>query len=393
MYNRDLSTHIQQLSKDYPVVTVTGPRQSGKTTIVKSLFSEKPYISLENIDEREFAKQDPKGFLNQFKSGAILDEAQYAPDLFSYIQTRVDNNQKPGEFILTGSQNFLLLEKISQSLAGRTAILHLLPLSYAELKPYKQLSLDEFICSGGYPRIHANNLNPNIWIKNYINTYIERDVRQIKNITDLSKFQLFIRLCAGRIGQLVNYSSLGNETGIDTATVKAWLSILQTSFIIFLLQPHHNNFNKRLVKQPKLYFYDTGIASYFLGIKRPEDLLIHYMRGNLFENFVINELIKFQYSQGNEHNLFFWRNNHGNEVDIIIDQGTELIPIEIKSSQTINHSFYTGIKYWQSLSKTNTSYIIYGGDTNRIHSDGITLLGWKDINKIPFLKYDTNPHL
>jgi predicted AAA+ superfamily ATPase len=276
----------------------------------------------------------------------------------------------------------LLLEKISQSLAGRVAIAHLLPLSYQEIKSHiVNINIDTLIFNGGYPRIYAKHINPNDWHKSYINTYVERDVRQIKNISNLSTFQRFIRLCAGRVGQLLNIASLATECGIDQTTARSWISILETSFLVFLLKPHHKNFNKRLVKQPKLYFYDTGLMCYLLGIEKPQDLLNHYARGHLFENFVIGELIKQLFNHGKEHNLYFWRDHHGHEIDLVIEQGQNLIPVEIKSGQTISTDFFKGIKYWQDLSNSATGFVIYAGTTNQIRTN-INILSWKNLQQI-----------
>jgi uncharacterized protein len=383
MIARHLTNYLLDAVSKYPVIALTGPRQSGKTTLVKKIFPKKGYVSLEDIDHREFALNDPRGFLNQHEGGLIIDEAQYAPSLFSYIQTRVDQNKKPGEFILTGSQNFLLLEKISQSLAGRAAISHLLPLTYQELKtsPCDFKDVSELLFKGGYPRIYDQDLNPTDWYKNYVRTYVERDVRQIKNISDLSKFQLFIKLCAGRIGQLLNLSSLATEVGVDQRTIRSWLSVLEASFLIFLLKPHHQNFNKRLVKQPKLYFCDTGLACYLLGIEKNEEVSTHYARGSLFENFIITELLKKRLNQGKDPNLYFWRDNHGHEVDIILSQGNKLIPVEVKSGATITPDFLKNITYWTGLSGEGQAYLIYGGELNQKRS-AVTILSWKDMDEM-----------
>lgn len=388
MLNRKITKYLKKLAKDYPVVTLTGPRQSGKTTLVKQVFPKKNYVSLEDVDNRMFAINDPRGFLSKFSNGAIIDETQYAPELFSYIQTIVDTNKKAGEFILTGSQNFLLLEKVTQSLAGRTAILHLLPLSYEEIIKSKKFDDDLYsiIFNGGYPKIYASNINSTQWYRNYLSTYIERDIRQIKNIADLSKFQLFIKLCAGRVGQLVNMSSLGTECGIDSTTVRAWLSILENSFVIFLLRPHYKNFNKRLVKQPKLYFYDTGLICYLLGIHKKAELLTYYMKGNLFENYIVSELVKRQFNKGLDHNLYFWRDNHGHEVDIAISQGEQIIPIEVKIGETINDSFFTGIEYWKKLSHHEKAYVVYGGNSYQFRSNGTKVINWRQLHLIDELK-------
>jgi predicted AAA+ superfamily ATPase len=383
MIERDIQASLLHTSSQYPVLVLTGPRQSGKTTLVKTLFPKKHYVSLEDLDEREFAINDPRGFLNRSPTGLIIDEVQHVPALFSYIQTRVDENQKNAEYILTGSQNFLLLEKVAQSLAGRADITHLLPLSLNELKN-ANISLEnpfKLIMEGFYPRLYKAPLDIVKWQSNYVRTYIERDVRAVKNIMDLSKFQLCLKLCAGRIGQLLNMSSLANECGVDQTTIKSWISIMESSFIIYLLRPHHKNFNKRLVKQPKLYFYDTGLAAYLLGINSAETLFTHYAKGGLFENFIISDLIKQYYNLGKEPALYFWRDHQGNEIDLLIEHKDQLIPIEIKSGETITQEAFKGIKYWQQLSGNKTAYVIYAGDQNQQRTVA-RVLSWKNFGKL-----------
>ncbi len=380
MIERAISAYLLKAAKSYPVVTITGPRQSGKTTLIKHLFSDKPYVSLEDLDERLLALADPKGFLSKFPKGAIIDEAQHVPSLFSYIQTRVDLRNEPGQFILSGSQNFLLLENITQSLAGRTAVIFLLPLSHSELVLANIVSSKPFdlIFKGFYPRLYQDvPLDSSDWCKNYILTYLERDVRHIKQIEDLSKFQFFLRLCAGRIGQLLNFSSLASECDISLNTVKSWLSILEASFIIFLLKPYHKNFNKRLVKKPKLYFYDTGIASHLLGIEKADQLSTHYQRGNLFENFVVLEIMKAFMNQGKTPTLYFWRDNHGHEIDLIIEQSSKQLAVEIKSSQTFSKNFTAELDLWCSLSGNPGGYVVYGGAQSHPFKTH-TILSWKD---------------
>lgn len=384
MIPRHISDYLLSVGKQFPVITITGPRQSGKTTLVKSLFSDKQYVSLENPDEKEFALQDPRGFFSRFKNGAIIDEAQNVPHLFSYLQEIVDNSNKGGEYVLTGSQNFLLLEKISQSLAGRTVITHLLPLSYSELSPTLKPPKPEvwdLIFRGFYPRIYDQHLNPSDWCKSYIATYVERDVRKITAVTDLSKFQTFIRLCAGRIGQLLNVASLASDCGIDHATAKSWLSILEASFIIFLLKPYHRNFNKRLVKQSKLYFHDTGLACYLLGIEHTNTLTQHFIKGSIFENFVISELIKFRLNQGKDSHLYFWRDHHGNEIDVVFERNSQLTAIEVKSGQTITSDSFKGLDYWQKLTGYDSRYLVYAGDREYIRQN-IQVINWQNITSI-----------
>jgi hypothetical protein len=389
MLKRILEKKLSESAKQYPVVTLTGPRQSGKTTLVKMAFPDCDYVSLEEPDHRAFALEDPRGFLSQFSKKVILDEIQRAPDLFSYIQTIVDTKDISGQFILTGSQNFLLLQKVSQSLAGRCAVLHLLPFSLSELKERKPLDVDVIgrrlpaknrelqdrlptvLFQGFYPRIHDKHLDPNDWLGNYFQTYIERDVRDIVNVEDLETFSRFVRLCAGRNGQLLNLSSLANDCGITHTTSKRWISILEASFIVFLLRPHFKNFSKRLIKSPKLYFLDTGLLSYLLRIRSAEDLRIHALYGSIFESFVISELLKGYLNGGREPPVYFWRDSTGNEIDIIIDNGDELTPVEIKAGQTIASDFFKGIRFWKKLvqDEEQGAAVVYGGERSHIRSD------------------------
>lgn len=387
MIKRKIAKQLLRLSNDYPVLSLTGPRQSGKTTLVKELFSETHrYVSLEDLDTRTYASTDPRGFLKEYDRNVIFDEIQHVPELFSYIQGIVDQDRLPGQFILTGSQNFLLLEKISQSLAGRTAILHLLPLDLRELKEANipLSSFEEILLRGFYPRLYETALNPTEWYHNYLKTYIERDIRQIKNIHDLGTFQLFVKSCASRTGQLIDLTSLGNDCGISHNTAKAWLNILEASFIIFFLRPHYNNYNKRLVKTPKLYFYDTGLLCNLLDIQTSDQLKSHYLKGGIFESFVISELLKKQMHDLTYSSLYFWRDHRGNEIDCLIEKGLQLIPIEIKSGKTIATDFFDGLSYWNDLSGVDPkdSFIVYGGDQNQKRSKA-NVLGWKDCDQIP----------
>lgn len=378
---RDIKTFLLYCAEKFPVITITGPRQAGKTTLAKTLFSDKKYISLEDLDTREVATKDPRGFLSSLGPNVILDEAQNCPELFSYIQTIVDERKQNGQFILTGSQNFLMLEKVSQSLAGRTAIINLLPFSYNEIATkYSDEASEAYqlIYNGGYPAIYDRKLEPAVWYQSYISTYIERDVRKIINVQDLSRFQTFLRLCAGRIGQLINLSSLATECGTNYNTIKSWLSVLEASYVIYMHRPHFKNFNKRLVKQHKLYFYDTGVACNLLGIQNKNQIFSHYMGGALFENFVIIEMMKNKFNAGKSHNLYFWRDNHGHELDVLMDEGGSLLPIEIKSSQTFNAGMLSGLKYWQQLAKTKDGYLVYQGNKN-FTFENFNILEWKAI--------------
>jgi len=389
MIKRELESELKGDARQFPVIAVLGPRQSGKTTLVRATFKKYNYISLEELDNKQKAISDPRHFLESLenKYGIILDEIQNAPDLLSYIQTYVDMHKKPGYFIITGSQNILLNEAISQTLAGRVVILTLLPLSIKELSKANLLtkSLEKTMFTGCYPRIFDEKLKPRKWYANYIRTYIERDVRMLKNVASLSLFQKFIKLCAGRIGQLVNLTSLGNDCGISANTARDWLSILECSYIIFILRPHHKNFSKRLIKSPKIYFYDIGLACSLLEIDNQKELNTNYLRGNLFESFVLSELIKSRYNKDMRPNLYFWRDRQGHEVDCIIEKGNKLTPIEIKVAKTVNPSFFDELEYWNELSNSpaSNSFLIYGGKDKYIRK-GMHVLGWQFLTKTFF---------
>lgn len=385
MINRILHKILLEISTYYPVVTITGPRQSGKTTLIKKVFPKLPYVLLETPDIKERALEDPKSFLANFKNGAILDEIQNVPQLFSYIQGIVDDNDSI-KFILSGSQNFLLLQNINQTLAGRTAVLKLLPFSLEELKPtkYKIKNSLNYIFKGSYPRLYDKNIPTENFYSDYIQTYVERDVRTIKNIGNLNTFRRFLQLCAGRIGQILNIDSLATISGISLNTAKSWLSILEASYIVHLLQPHHKNFNKRLIKRPKLYFYDTGLACNLLRIKSAEQLELHHMRGSLFENFILNELLKSKLNKAQIPNFYFWRDKHGKEIDCIVETAEKLIPIEIKSGKTYTKYYFKNLNYWNKLSNSHAtdSYLIYNGDNNETLLNG-HLISWNSLDEIP----------
>lgn len=377
MIKRTLSTKIQQLSEKFPIITVTGPRQSGKSTLLKSQFPDYRYVSLENLDMREFATSDPHGFLATYDRHVIIDEAERVPSLFSYLQTHVDEINEPGMYMLAGSRNFHLMEAIDQSLAGRTTVLKLLPFSRLELHNANQLpeSINSQIFTGFYPRIYDKDIAPTDYYPSYITTYVERDVRTILKITDLNRFTRFIRLCAGRIGQLLNMSALATEAGITKPTVEAWLSVLEASYILYRLEPNFNNYNKRIVKTPKLYFYDTGLACSLLGISSAEQLDTHFLRGGLFENMVVNQFIKQNFNAGIKPDLTFWRDSAGLEVDLIRTNGIELYGYEIKSGNTFHPDYFNGLDKWSTLSGTPSKRltVIYGGDTNLQTSAGTVL--------------------
>ncbi len=387
MFSRKMTPLLLQAASKLPVIAILGPRQSGKTTLAKSTFSGHVYVSLENYDERELAITDPQRFLksNENEHGIIIDEVQHAPKLLSYIQTYVDQEHKPGYIVITGSQNILLNQSISQTLAGRIALFTLLPLSIGELKANTLLpkTVDILTFKGCYPRIYAYDIEPTGWYLDYSETYIERDVRQIINVVDLSIFKRFIRLCAARTGQLLNIHSLAIDCSIDLRTAKAWLSVLEASYIIFFLQPHYKNFNKKLIKTPKLYFYDTGLACALLGIKSQEQFDTHYLRGSLIESLLIADIRKHYYNIAQRPDqVYFWR-DQTNEVDCIIEHVSDLIPIEIKASTTIVSDFFTGLNYWADITQHiyPKGYVIYGGFKNQERAQG-TAVSWQDIDTI-----------
>ncbi len=383
MIKRRLESKLRQWASQYPVVTVTGPRQSGKTTLCRSLFSEKPYLSLEDLDNRDFARTDPRGFLREIPDGAVLDEIQHAPDLVSYIQTRVDDVQQPGMFILTGSRQFEMMESVSQSLAGRTAVARLLPFSYGELYSHENPpTVNAMLYAGFYPRIHDQHLNPTEALSFYLATYLERDVRQILAVNDLDRFTIFIRLCAGRTGQLLNMQALGNECGITHNTARSWISVLQASGIVKLLRPWHVNFGKRLVKTPKLYFLDTGLACFLLGIQKQEHLVGHPLRGALFETFAVSEAYKQHDHSGLAERLWFYRDSHGNEVDLLAGSETELSAWEIKSAMTVSSDFFKGLKILsQNTEALQSQAILYCGE-KKMTRLGIDIVPWERIDDL-----------
>lgn len=383
MYTRALSPDILAAAQYFPVVALLGPRQSGKTTLAQNLFPHHRYLSLEDLDLREAAHRDPKTFLqaNSNPQGIIIDEFQHVPTLLSYLQTIVDRDPKPGYFVLTGSQNFLMNQAISQSLAGRISLHTLLPLSIAELKANKILpdEIEPMLFQGCYPAIFAKQIPPERLYKNYLQTYIERDVRQLANIGDLTKFQTFIRLCAARVGQLINFTSLGNEAGVSDVSVRRWLTILEASYIVFRLAPFHQNFGKRLIKSSKLYFYDTGLLCSLLQI-RSTDLATHQNRGNIFESFIIADILKFYFNQGKTPRIYFWRDKSEHEIDCLIEDGQSILPIEIKSGRTYSPRFFEGINFWHSLraSKSQDGLVVYAGSSSLVRSHP-HLLSWQDL--------------
>lgn len=384
---REIERELLSMARAYPTVTVLGPRQSGKTTLVRALFADKPYVSLENPDEREFASQDPRSFFATYPQGAILDEIQRLPQLLSYIQGIVDARQDKGLFILTGSHQHELHQSISQSLAGRTSILKLYPFCLTELpQAFQKKELDYYIHQGMYPRVYDDQLDPTKFYRNYLQTYIERDVRQMVNIKDLNMFHRFVKLCAARVGQVFNANSLSNEVGVSSNTIQQWLSILEASFIVFRLQPYFENFGKRMIKSPKLYFVDVGLAVYLLDIHREAQLARDPLRGNLVENFVVSEFIKYAANEGMEPNAYYYRDSNQHEVDLVFKRGHRLVPVEIKASKTFHATFLNGLNYFKQLvpERVLQSFLIYTGE--RIQSIGSThITNYTQIKKI----YDT----
>ncbi len=388
MIPRAATPTLERLAKGFPVIVISGPRQSGKTTLAKTVFSHKTYVSLENPDERAFAQEDPKRFLQRFPDGAVLDEVQRCPELLSWLQGLVDERGIMGDFVLTGSAQFDLMAGVTQSLAGRAARVELLPLSATELAATQQApaDLNSALFQGGYPALYDRKLTPQDWFANYIATYLERDVRQLITVRDLSQFQTFVKMCAARSGQLLNLTSLGADCGVSSVTAKHWLSVLEASYIVTLLQPHHRNFGKRLVKAPKLYFCDVGLAAWLLGIRDVSTLDTHSARGALFETYVVSELTKQRLNAGQPRDLYFWRDSAGNEVDVLIESAQGLQAIEIKSGSTFASDWSSGLKKWNKVAGEESLQpsLVYGG-TQSYAREGVQVWGWQDIGKInPF---------
>ncbi len=382
---RAIEPELKSLAARYPVVTVEGPRQSGKTTLAKMAFPDKPYRTLEDPDELLAAQTDPRGYLADLKDGAVLDEVQRAPFLLSYIQGIVDERNTPGMYVLAGSQQFHLNANVSQSLAGRTAILRLLPLTIDEADAFGgPMDVDARLHRGFYPRTYDMDLEPTRMYASYFQTYVERDVRQLINLKDLTSFRNMLRLLAGRIGSNLNLAGLANDTGVAVATIRSWLSVLGASYIIFLLEPFFENFGKRIVRSPKLYFHDVGLATYLLGIETPSQARRDPLRGGLFENMVVCELLKHRFNRGLPPNLFYFRDNVGNEVDVVIRRGNALVPVEIKSSSTFNPEYLKGIVYFRRVAQDRCAdgYVLYGGAEKR-NVQGISILPYVRTGEMP----------
>jgi predicted AAA+ superfamily ATPase len=384
MYHREMEPILIELATQYPVVTVTGPRQSGKTTLTRKVFADKPYANLEAPDIRHFAAEDPRRFLAQYPDGVILDEIQRAPELLSYIQVLVDEKNKPGQYILTGSHQLSLHQAVSQSLAGRTALLTLLPLTLQELaKNGFVLDVDQQLLNGFYPRIYQESLDPATVYRNYYHTYVERDVREIVNIKNLVSFERFIKLCAGRIGNLLDMTSLANDVGVSVTTISNWLSILEASYLIVRLQPYYENVGKRMIKSPKLYFTDVGFAAYLLGIENVTQMSRDPLRGALFENMVVIELMKYRFNQGKDAPIYFYRDNHKNEIDVVVKLANHLIPVEIKSAQTFHSDFLKGLKFLKNTieNRIPVGYVVYSG-ANAMQYDIFHVINYQQATRI-----------
>jgi hypothetical protein len=389
MIERTLGPKLAALAEQFPVVTVTGPRQSGKTTLCRMVFPEHRYVSLEAPDVRRFAVEDPRGFLDQYAPPAIYDEVQRTPDLLSYIQVKVDENRSPGRYVLTGSANFALLEEVGQSLAGRTAVLHLLPCGHEEIVRFPQAPEDLFatIQQGAYPAIFDRGVEPLDWYRSYITTTLERDVRRIVNVMDLGAFQTFLELTAGRVGQLTSFSRLGADAGVTANTAKAWLSVLETGFLVFRLRPYHANLRSRAVKTPKLYFYDTGLACALLGISEPSQLRTHPLRGALFENWVVTEVIKARLHRGLGQGAHFLRDRKGFEIDLLLDLGDRLIAVEAKSGQTVAGDFFANLERLPAelpdalAQRTLEARVIFGGTAPQRRRE-ILVVPWSEVKDL-----------
>jgi predicted AAA+ superfamily ATPase len=382
--SRQLFEHAKFALTQFRALCITGPRQSGKTTLSKQLFKGKDYVNFENPSVQHEADQNPEEFLAKYRKGAVLDEVQRVPHIFRYLQGILDGNTKRGQFILTGSNNFLLQEQVSQSLAGRAGYLSLLPLSYTELKQAKKevIDIDKLILTGGYPEIWQESLSPGTWLNSYVQTYVQRDVRLLRNITNLGAFTKLISLTANYAGQIVNRDELARQVGVDTKTIQAWLGLLENSYLIYLLQPWHKNLNKRIVKSPKLYFYDTGLLCHLLGIKNLSALKKHGAYGSIFENWIITEIKKNSFNNGLNELMYYFRDNVGNEVDLILEREEHPLAIEIKAAKKLNSNMQRGLNFWQRNQPSGKGILLYQGSTSEMLNDRISLAPWRDIENL-----------
>ena len=389
MIPRTLEQKLHDLTVYYPAVLVTGPRQSGKTTLCQMVYPDKPYVSLEALDIRDFARSDPRGFLAEYAGGAVIDEIQHVPELFNYLQTDIDARPDPGRFILTGSQHFGLSQSIAQSLAGRCGILVLLPPSLEELGRFPTAPADLFtlLWQGAYPRIYDRHIPAQQWLADYAATYVQRDVRQVINVGDLQAFSGFLKLCAGRTAQEINLSALSNDVGVSHNTVRAWMSVLETSYIIHRLPAWHTNIRKQVIKAPKLHFFDSGLTCYLLGIREPGQLRLHPLRGAIFESWVVSEIYKVCVHRGIQPGLFHYREARGSEIDLLIEEGEELAAVEIKSGATTTPDFFKNLKRFSDSMKgvgqtrRIRSHVVYGGDHSQQRSYA-QVLSWRHVQRV-----------
>lgn len=381
MIPRLATPHLLELASYYPVVAITGPRQAGKTTLARATFADKPYVSLEDPDVRSLAMSDPRGFLSQFPDGAVFDEAQRVPDLFSYLQTRVDADKRRGLFVLTGSQQFGLMEGISQSLAGRVGLLHLLPFAYGEIASSRPADrLEDWLARGFYPPVHDRAIPPHQWFADYLATYIERDVRRMIQVRDLDNFHRFVLMCAARTGQLLNLSTLAADCGITHNTANAWLGVLEASYLTMRLTPFHRNFGKRLTKTPKLYFLDPGLAAWLAGVRSPDDLVTGGLRGPIFETFVVSEFVKHRRNHLRSEDLHFWRDATGNEIDLLVTRGDQVVAaIECKAGRTVAEDWFAPLSRFAALAGDSTTLLVYGGDTDQRRTR-TPVHGWRSLD-------------
>lgn len=376
---REIEKEVKTLAREFPIVVLLGPRQSGKTTLSQHLFKNYKYVSLEDFDIRDLAKNDPRKFFEEFPNKVIIDEIQRAPKLFSYLQTHSDKLNKSGQFIITGSQNYLLMKNISQSLAGRVGIATLLPFSYSEIN--KKIGLDRILYSGFYPRLHTRRIRPHNFYQSYVDTYLERDIRSFANIEQYDVFKKFLIALSGRTGQILNKTSLAAECGISRETISQWLNILEISYVIFRLPSFHKNYKKQIIKSSKIFFYDVGLVCYLLGIKSVEQVKNHYLRGNIFETMVINEFYKNNFNLGKGYNFYYWRDKKGRELDLVFEKGMEKYGVEIKSGQTMRKDFFKNLQYWEKMDNNNKGVLIYDGELEMTKGKKIAY-NWRNLGKI-----------